>query len=247
MANIEKVPKQIRDDVEDKSLDILQHIQQYIVVIGGWAVRSYATKSFKHARYTLDIDAVATPENIKTLHDMLVKEDGMFSEKTDWGIKFYKPYRPNSEISYDPSFFKDLQIRIEILPPRIYEIDKNHYFEFNLKKTTKQIVISHGIHKPVWANVPEIEYLTVNKLGLPADYKNRYDAAVLLSNSDFSKIFEIIKKTDKWEEMILRRLPKFIARTKDKKDIAHMLLQRANIDISDYLNQLISIKQKLEK
>ena len=247
MANMQQLPKQIRDDVEDQSLDILQQIQQYIVVIGGWAVRSYTTKSFKHARYTLDVDAVATPENIKTVNAILAKENLMFSEKTDWGIKYYKPYRPNSGISYGPSFFKDLQIRIEISPPRIYEIDKNHYFEFNLKKTTKQTVVSHGKHRPVQATVPEIEYLVVNKLGLPADYKNRYDAAVLLTNSDFSKIFEIIKKTDKWEEMILRRLPKFIDRTKDKKDIAHMLLRRANITISDYLNQLINIKQKLEK
>lgn len=41
---MQQLPKQIRDDVEDQSLDILQQIQQYIVVIGGWAVRSYTTK-----------------------------------------------------------------------------------------------------------------------------------------------------------------------------------------------------------
>jgi hypothetical protein len=64
-VSIEQLPQQIRDDVEYQSLGILQQIQQHIVVIGGWAVRSYTTNPLKSARYTLDIDAVATPENIK--------------------------------------------------------------------------------------------------------------------------------------------------------------------------------------
>lgn len=119
----------------------------------------------------------------------------MIQEKTDWDIKFFKPYQPNSNISCDPSLIKDIQIRIEISAPKIYEIDTDHYFEFDLEKTTKQKVVSHSIHQPIYATVPEIEYLTANKLGLPADYKNRYDAAVLLMHSDFSKVFEIIKKT----------------------------------------------------
>jgi hypothetical protein len=47
--------------------------------------------------------------------------------------------------------------------------------------------------------------------------------------------------------MILRRLPKFIGKTKDKKDIVHILLQRANVSISNYLKQLRVIQQKLEE
>jgi hypothetical protein len=246
-VNIEQLPQQIRDDVEDQSLDILQQIQQYIVVIGGWAVRSYAVKPLKNARYTLDVDAVATPENIKIVNDILVKKNLMLSEKKDWGIKFYKPYQPNSKILCNASFFKDIQIRIEISPPQIYGIDESHYFEFDLKKTTKKTIISHGTHQPIQATVPEIEYLTANKLGLPADYKNRYDAAVLLTNSNFCKTLEIIKKTDNWSEIVLRRLPKFIGRTNDKGDIAHILLRQANISISEYLNQLRTIQQKLQK
>ena len=39
------------------------------------------------------------------------------------------------------------------------------------------MVVSYRKHQPVLATVPEIEYLAANKLGLPADYKNRYDAA----------------------------------------------------------------------
>ena len=52
---------------------------------------------------------------------------------------------------------------------------------------------------------------------------------------------------DKWDEMILLRLPKFIGRTKDKRDIAHILLNRANISIPDYLEQLLRIKKNLKK
>lgn len=246
-VNIEQLPQQIRGDVEDQSLDMLQQIQQYIVVIGGWAVRSYTVKPLKHARYTLDVDAVATPENIKIINDIFVKKNLMLSEKKDWGIKFYKPYQPNSKILCDASFFKDIQIRIEISPPQIYETDASHYFEFDLEKTTKKTIISHGNHQPVLATVPEIEYLTANKLGLPADYKNRYDAAVLLADSNFCKTLEIIKKTDNWSKIVLRRLPKFIGRTNDKGDVAHILLRQANISISEYLNQLRTIQQKLEK
>lgn len=39
MVNLERLPKQVRDDIEDQSLDLLQQIQKNIVVIGGWAVR----------------------------------------------------------------------------------------------------------------------------------------------------------------------------------------------------------------
>ncbi len=38
MIDIDQLPEQIKDDIEDQSLDILQQIQKYVVVIGGWAV-----------------------------------------------------------------------------------------------------------------------------------------------------------------------------------------------------------------
>ena len=126
MTDIEQLPKQIKDDIEDQSLDILQKIQKYIVVIGGWAVRSYAAKSVEHARYTLDVDAVAAEENLKKVHYILSKENAMIPKKTDWGIKYFKSYHPSSNSSYKPTLLKDLQIRIEISPPRIYEIDTDH-------------------------------------------------------------------------------------------------------------------------
>jgi hypothetical protein len=246
-VNIEQLPQQIREDVEDQSLDILQQIQQHIVVIGGWAVRSYTAHPLKYARYTLDIDAVAAPGDINTVHEILIKKGFVSLEERDWGIQFYKPYQPHLKISCDPALFKDLQIRIEISPPRIHEIDTQHYFEFDLSKTTQKTVVSHGKHQCIQPTVPEIEYLTANKLGLPADYKNRYDAAVLLLSSDLQKTLEIIQKTDNWKEMVLRRLPRFIGRTKDKGDIAYLLLRRADIDVQNYLDKLFSIKQKLQK
>jgi len=38
--NINKLPGQVRDDIEMQSLLILKHIAEDIVVIGGWAVRA---------------------------------------------------------------------------------------------------------------------------------------------------------------------------------------------------------------
>ena len=87
-VNIEQLLQQIRDDVEDQSIDILRQIQQHIVVIGGWAVRSYITNPLKYARCTLDVDAVAAPENIKTVYSILAKKGFVFPEEKDWGIQF---------------------------------------------------------------------------------------------------------------------------------------------------------------
>jgi len=47
--------------------------------------------------------------------------------------------------------------------------------------------------------------------------------------------------------MVLHRIPKFIGRTKDKEDIAHLLLLRANVNIRNYLDKLIAIQQNLQK
>ena len=246
-VNIGQLPTQIRDDVEDQSLDILQQIQQHIVVIGGWAVRSYIPQDMiKYTRYTLDIDAVATQKNIETVHDILIGQGFDFSDEEDWGIRFYKAYRPNPEISCDPTLIKDIQIRIEISQPIIHEIDTPHYFEFDLNKTNKNTIVSHGKNQFVQAIVPEIEYLAANKLGLPADYKNRYDAAIILLSSNLQQVLQIIQKTDNWGEIVIRRLPKFIGRTKDKGDVAHLLLKRADVSIQEYINQLHTIQQKLQ-
>ena len=207
----------------------------------------YITNPLKYARYTLDVDAVTAPENIKTVYNILAKKGFIFPEEKDWGIQFYKPYQPNPKVSCNLSSVKEIQIRIEISPPQIHEIDTLHYFEFDLNKTTHKTVVSHGEQQAIQITVPEIEYLTANKLGLPADYKNRYDAAILLQNSNFHKCLEIIQKTDNWKEMVLCRIPKFIGKTKDKEDIAHLLLLRANINIRNYLDKLIAIQQNPQK
>ncbi|MCK5030613.1 MAG: hypothetical protein KAR64_04040 [Thermoplasmatales archaeon] len=66
-----------------------QEIQQHIVIIGACAVRSYTKYPIKSVRYTLDIDAVATPENIKTVHAILIKKDFVSSEERDRGVLFF--------------------------------------------------------------------------------------------------------------------------------------------------------------
>jgi len=55
--NFEDFPDPVKKDIEDSSLSVLEHINDDIIVIGGWAVR--ALIGDKHGRYTLDIDGVA--------------------------------------------------------------------------------------------------------------------------------------------------------------------------------------------
>jgi len=55
--NLEDFPEDVKNDIEDQSLSIFEHIKDDIVVIGGWAVRALLGK--KHGRYTLDVDGVA--------------------------------------------------------------------------------------------------------------------------------------------------------------------------------------------
>lgn len=60
--NVEELPTQVKNDVEDQSLAILEDIRDDIVVVGGWAVRAHLQS--RHARHTLDVDGVA--EEAKT-------------------------------------------------------------------------------------------------------------------------------------------------------------------------------------
>ena len=63
--NLEDFPEPIKKDIEDQSLELLEHINDNIIVIGGWAVR--ALTSNKHGRYTLDIDGVTNPKNNRSI------------------------------------------------------------------------------------------------------------------------------------------------------------------------------------
>lgn len=58
--------------------------------------------------------------------------------------------------------------------------------------------------------VPSISALVANKLGLPADYKNRFDVAILLLLCNMDKLIKIITETNDWSDLVLRRMPKII-------------------------------------
>lgn len=58
--------------------------------------------------------------------------------------------------------------------------------------------------------VPSISALVANKLGLPADYKNRFDVAILLPLCNMDKLIKIITETNDWSDLVLRRMPKII-------------------------------------
>ncbi len=50
--NLQEYPEPIKQDIEDQSLSILKHINDDVIVIGGWAVRALVGE--KHGRYILE-------------------------------------------------------------------------------------------------------------------------------------------------------------------------------------------------
>ena len=49
--NVARIPPQVRDDIEDQSLAILEAVADHVVVIGGWAAR--AVLGPVHGRFSL--------------------------------------------------------------------------------------------------------------------------------------------------------------------------------------------------
>jgi len=245
--NINKLPGQVRDDIEMQSLLILKHIAEDIVVIGGWAVRAWVGE--KHVRHTIDIDGYTEKDKLKYVKNKL-KAAGIKNEESEWGIKFYTEYNAPYGLHKNPDdevkdMIENLELRIEISPPRIYESLTHHYFEFDVNDIVEKYVRAHGSNARFKIKVPPVEALTANKLGLPGDYKNRFDAGVLLPLCDTDKLLEIIRRTDDWADLIKRRTAKTIGRTKNKDDLARHLLINAGIDIKGHIRHLIEINDKL--
>ena len=46
------------------------------------------------------------------------------------------------------------------------------------------------------------------KLGLPADYRNNHDVAMLLRLCDADEVLRVIRANDDWAGLVLRRMPK---------------------------------------
>jgi len=242
-VNLEGFPVEIRDDIEDQSLDILENIIDDIVVIGGWAVRGLLGKN--HKRYTLDVDGIASKDKLDVVTDKLSKLD-LKSSEADWGIKYHKKYMPKVDIPEDLiSRVDSIELRIEISEPLIKE-DETHYFEFSLTNTVQKDIDYHNQSKALPVNVPPIEHMAANKLGLPADYKNNYDTAVLLRESDIEEVISVIKENDDWHAMVIKRLPKLIGRINIPGGLEHTLAINSGIDIKEHIGKLRLIEKALK-
>jgi hypothetical protein len=244
--NLEEFPENVKKDIEDQSLTILKIVKDDIVVIGGWAVRALTGE--RHARYTLDVDGVTDKENIPLIKEKL-QNAGLNVRSPEWGIQFYQKYEPNIEILDKETLeaVKEVELRVEISRPRIKEYQTHHYFDFSLTDYLTKHIAFHNKPTRIPVKVPPPEHMAAVKLGLPVDYKNNFDSAVILQICEIEKVIEIIKKNDDWDEMVLRRMPKLKGRIKDHNRLENMLSINAGIDIKDYVRRLEYIENKLKK
>ncbi len=241
--NIEQFPEAIKNDIEDQSLSILELIMEDIVVIGGWAVRAHLGKD--HHRYTLDVDGVTDRHTLVKVQGKL-ESVGFDTRKPEWGIQFLKPYEPSFKIPiYLENEVKDTQIRIEISEPRIFESNSPHYFEFSLTDHITRQIPYHNSDRSVRTKVPPIEHMTAVKLGLPVDYKNNHDAAMLLERSDIEGVVKIILENDDWKNMVLRRLPKLKGRISQIGQLENTLALAAGLNIKEHIQRLNIIENAL--
>ena len=241
--NLQEFPQPVKNDIEDQSLSILEHINEDVIVIGGWAVRALVGE--KHGRYTLDIDGIAEEVNLKVIEDKL-SGLGMKIQKSQWGLQFNQTYQPSVDVPDD--FRKDLdplQLRIEISRPRIQEAHTLHYFEFSLTKFEKKQLRYHMRDGNITVKVPPVAHMVAVKLGLPVDYKNNLDAQVLLEICDIDEVIGIIKTNDNWVEMVLRRIPKLIGRLQQKDSLEHILALNVGINIKEHIRIMKDIEKKL--
>jgi hypothetical protein len=241
--NVGRIPEEVRDDIEDQSLGILEAVADHVVVIGGWAVR--AVLGPVHGRFSLDVDAVAAPEGIEEVRRIL---EGMGFEllETDWGIRMFAPYKPRVDVGHlDPGVLEGIELRVEVSGYRMHDVETRHYYEFPPEETEGRRLRYHGQDREVHVTIPTRERLAANKLGLPVDFKNNYDAAMLLAVSDVDRVIEIILDTDDWRAMVLRRGPKQVGRFRQSGRIERVLARSADLDIDGYIRCLGRIQEAL--
>lgn len=243
--NLETLPEDIKKDIEDQSLQILEGICDKILVIGGWCVRAHLGKS--HHRYTLDIDGVADKD---TIHDLNkgFQSEGFKTEDFEWGIKFSKKYIPQVVVlDHLKDLVDKLEVRIEISLPKIKEQDTHHYFEFELTNFILKEISYHNKPESVLVRVPSIEAMAAVKLGLPVDYKNNHDSAMLLAECDIDKVIKTICTNNDWSSLVLRRMPKLKGRITEKGSIENMLALASGLDIKEHIKRLEHIERKLKE
>lgn len=243
--NMEEFPEEIKNDIEDQSLSIFDMIKDDIIVIGGWAVRAHLGE--KHHRYTLDVDGIADKGTLERIRNEMEKL-GFEANHPEWGIQFLKRYEPNVDVpDHMKRKLEKVRIRIEISEPRITEFSTPHYFEFSLTDHVSREIPYHNRDGAVAAKVPPIEHMAAVKLGLPVDYKNNHDAAMLLRRSDLSRVIEVILDNDDWSEMVLRRMPKLKGRIVQKGRIENTLALAAGLDIREHVRKLDLIENELKR
>ena len=241
--NVERIPLEVRDDIEDQSLGILERIAEDVVIVGGWAVR--AVLGPDHGRFSLDVDAVAGPREMEKLIEML---DGMGFElsKRDWGIRMFAPYIPGVDVGdMDADVLDGVEMRVEVSGPRMFDIGMDHFFEFPLDEFETRSLPFQNVDGEVSVRVPSCERLAANKLGLPVDYKNNFDAAMLLVVADIDKVIEIILDTNDWRELLLRRGPKQMGRIRQSGRIERVLARDVGLDIDGYITNLRRIHEAI--
>jgi hypothetical protein len=243
--NLEEFPEGVKKDIEDQSLSILENIKDDIIVIGGWAVRALAGVS--HARYTLDIDGIADEEDLPDITKKL-NDIGLEFRESDWGTQFFQKYEPRFMIIDQQVFDRvsEVELRIELSKPKIKEF-QTHYFEFNLEDYITKNIPFHNKKNSINIKVPPVESMAAVKLGLPVDYKNNFDSAILLQRCNIGKVITIIKNNDDWHELVLRRIPKLIGRITNPERLENMLLINTRINIKDHVEKLEYIEHELKK
>ncbi|TET91353.1 MAG: hypothetical protein E3J35_02760 [Methanomassiliicoccales archaeon] len=240
--NLEELPEKVRKDVENQSLAILETIIDDIIVIGGWAVRAHAGK--RHNRYTLDIDGVTAEDKMSEAGKKL-RGLGLKSEDMDWGVRFSCEYEPEVQIIDEEirRIANEVELRIDISGPRIVEMETPHYYEFDLSEYSRREILYHDSDSKIVVRVPPVESLAAVKLGLPVDYKNNFDSAVLLAMCDVDEVIGNIRNNDDWHEMVIRRIPKLKGRMKDPGRLENELCVDGGMDISEYIRKLEYIAQ----
>lgn len=242
--NLEDLSISIRNDIEDQSLEILRKIKDDILVIGGWACRALVKD--KHKRYTLDVDGIADSHKFSTILDTLTSV-GVHNRDFEWGIQFFTKYEPTFEVNDTKLLrqIRDIELRIEISEPKIKEKATHHYFKFDPDHYVTKTLEFHNKDERFDIKVPTIEEMAAVKLGLPVDYKNNFDSALLITSSNIDKVLKYILKNDDWADLVLRRLKRSMSRLRDKSRLEHMLLKNARINLSEVLKNLKTIESSL--
>jgi hypothetical protein len=250
VLNLEQLPKAIAEDIEVQSLGLLQGIKEHIVVIGGWGVRAW-TQDIA-SRNTMDVDGVAVEADLRFITRALRKAGMSADAEDDWGMRFHKEYLPSTSAAAEEAeetrgLPEEIELRVEVSEPRIPEKRSPHYFEFDTGKAVIRRISTHRRTASAECRVADLTELAANKVGLPADYKNIFDLALLLDRSSVESIVEVIKSIDDWRDMVVLRVPKIIGRVQREDNTANMLMRAHGVDVGDFVKAVAEIQSSITR